>query len=94
MSQSGMHTSIFVESTILKMLLYFRSYMLSEKVPGIPPQFGAHHGGDIPFVMQKLGVVAPGVSPSLIELEHTIGDYWYVLSLSVIRLLDLSMTIW
>ncbi|KAF8608657.1 alpha/beta-hydrolase [Ceratobasidium sp. AG-I] len=62
------------------------SYILSEGVPGIPPLFGTHHGGDIPFVFQKLDIDAPGVASDLVELEHTIGDYWCALSSLIMRL--------
>jgi hypothetical protein len=61
--------------------------MLAEGVPGFPPVFGTHHGGDIPFVFQKLDIDAPGVASDLVELEHTIGDYWYVLSLFFVCIL-------
>ena len=42
------------------------------------PQFGVRHGADIPFVMQTVNTLDPNASLEIVDLEHTIGDYWYV----------------
>lgn len=52
------------------------SYMLSEPPPNFLPALGIRHGGDVPFVMQTLGMVNPNASAAVLELVETIGDYW------------------
>ncbi|KAF8608648.1 alpha/beta-hydrolase [Ceratobasidium sp. AG-I] len=50
-----------------------RSYVMSQLGPNSMPYLGAHHGGDVPFVLQLLGSSG---SPSQLELQYLIGDYW------------------
>lgn len=44
--------------------------------PGFEPLFGIQHGGEIPFVFQTVPILDPNASPAVVELVHTIGDYW------------------
>lgn len=59
-----------------------RSYLLKEPSSESQPEYGVSHGGDIPFVMQNLHILFPNAPPARIELEETIGDYWYVIWLT------------
>ncbi|KAG8710873.1 hypothetical protein FRC09_020890 [Ceratobasidium sp. 395] len=52
------------------------SYVICEPAPNFVPVYGVQHAGDIPFVMQTLPISKPDVSPAVLELMRTIGDYW------------------
>ncbi|KAF8608658.1 alpha/beta-hydrolase [Ceratobasidium sp. AG-I] len=65
-----------VKAWLRQLALAFRSYILSQAGPGFVPQFGVRHGADIPFVMQTVDILDPNASPEVVEIEHTIGDYW------------------
>ncbi|CAE7069209.1 unnamed protein product [Rhizoctonia solani] len=52
------------------------SYILKESSLLYPPAYGIGHGGDVPFVMQTLGIQHPNVSPAAIELMEIISHYW------------------
>ncbi|KAG9123205.1 hypothetical protein FRC07_000106 [Ceratobasidium sp. 392] len=52
------------------------SYVMKEPAPNFVPVYGVQHGGDIPFVMQTVGIIKPDASPSVLGLVQTIGDYW------------------
>ncbi|KAF8608509.1 alpha/beta-hydrolase [Ceratobasidium sp. AG-I] len=53
-----------------------RSYVMSEPSPNYVPYLGVAHGGDVPFVLQLIGLLGSPVSPAQLELQHMIGDYW------------------
>ncbi|QRV98848.1 carbohydrate esterase family 10 protein [Ceratobasidium sp. AG-Ba] len=52
------------------------SYVMKEPPPNFVPLLGVQHGGDIPFVLQSLGVINPNAPEAALELMRTIGDYW------------------
>ncbi|KAF8608649.1 alpha/beta-hydrolase [Ceratobasidium sp. AG-I] len=55
-----------------------KSWSYSMKQPGLGfvPLFGVQHGGEIPFVFQTVPILDLTASPEVIDLTHTIGDYW------------------
>ena len=45
---------------------------------GFVPTFGVDHTAEIPFELQTLPILDPTASRAVVDLAHTIGDYWYV----------------
>ncbi|KAG9126323.1 hypothetical protein FRC07_003890 [Ceratobasidium sp. 392] len=52
------------------------SYLFDERPLDFVPQLGIKHSGEIPFVLQLIGVINPNASPKLLEFAHIVGDYW------------------
>ncbi|KAG9119416.1 hypothetical protein FRC07_005565, partial [Ceratobasidium sp. 392] len=52
------------------------SYVMSEPPLDFYPLFGVSHGAEVPYVMQTASVSHPQVSPAVVNLQETIGDYW------------------
>ncbi|KAF8608652.1 alpha/beta-hydrolase [Ceratobasidium sp. AG-I] len=52
------------------------SYIMKQAGPNPVPMLGVPHGGEFPFVFQTLSIQDPGAPAALVNLSHTMGDYW------------------
>jgi hypothetical protein len=50
---------------------------MSEPPLDFYPLFGVSHGAEVPFVMQTASISKPEASLAIVDLQETIGDYWY-----------------
>jgi hypothetical protein len=50
---------------------------MSEPPLDFYPLFGVSHGAEVPFVMQTASISKPEAFLAIVDLQETIGDYWY-----------------